>query len=324
MAKKKVVTVRDLIENTRLEVAFGADYINRPIVTSDISRPSLEMTGYFDYYAPERVQLIGITETSFVKRMTAPERKIIFRKMAQADTPAFVVSTGLDIPLELQEVAAEMQIPILTSRLTSSRILSNMSYYLDAQLAERKSVHGVLIDVHGLGVLLTGDAGIGKTETALELIQQGKARLVADDRVDIYQQDEERLIGEPSMVLQNLMEVRGVGIIDVQQVYGAIAVRTHATVTLNIHLSNATIGEGGFDRLGTQGDTLKVLDVEIPRMVIPVTPGRNTASVVDAAALKFRTQNMGYDALKTLEERMTAQMVENSDDIPPQIHELRK
>jgi HPr kinase/phosphorylase len=304
----KIVTVRDLYENTRLELVAGEEWLDRPITTSNISRPGLEMTGYFDYYAPERVQLMGITETSYATNMAHDELMMILRKLAQDTTPAFVVSSGLIISDALKQAAAEKQIPILTTDLTSSRILSNMSYYLDGQLAERKSVHGVLIDVHGLGVLVTGDAGIGKTEAALELIQQRKARLVADDRVDMYQQDEERLIGEPSAILQNLMEVRGVGIIDVQQVYGAAAVRSHATVVLNIHLSNAKIGETDFDRLGTRNETLKVLGVEITKMTIPVTPGRNTASVIEAAALKFRTQNMGYDALKTLEERMTAQM----------------
>lgn len=231
--------------------------------------------------------------------------------MADTTTPAFVVSTGLPISDELKQAAQEAHIPILTSTLTSSRILSNMTYYLGGQLAPRENVHGVLIDVHGLGVLITGDAGIGKTESALELIQQGKARLVADDRVDIYQEDEERLIGEPNGVLRNMMEVRGVGIIDVQQVYGAVSVRSHATIALNIHLSNGKIGEANFDRLGNDNDSLEIMGVQIKRMVVPVTPGRNTASVIDAAAVKFRTANMGIDALQTLEQRMTAEMAKN-------------
>ncbi|MFC4760261.1 HPr(Ser) kinase/phosphatase [Fructobacillus durionis] len=300
----KTVTVKELVDNTRLNIVSGTEYLNRPITTADISRPGLEMTGYFTYYAPERVQLLGITETSFSKRMSHDELLMVYRKMADAQTPAFVVSTNLPIADELKQAADEAHIPILTTHLTSSQILSNMTYYLGGELTPRQSVHGVLIDVHGLGVLITGDAGIGKTESALELIQQGKARLVADDRVDIHQEDEQRLIGQPSEVLQNLMEVRGVGIIDVQQVYGAVSVRSHASVRLNIHLSNGKIGEENFDRLGNEDETLEILGVKIKKMVVPVTPGRNTASVIDAAAVKFRTQNMGYDALKTLEQRM--------------------
>ncbi|MGO0154668.1 HPr(Ser) kinase/phosphatase [Leuconostoc mesenteroides] len=305
------VTVKQLVENTRLKIVAGDQYLNREITTSDISRPGLEMTGYFNYYAPERIQLLGITETSFSERMSHDELLLVFRRMADEKTPAFVISTGLPISDELSQAADEAHIPILSSTLTSSRILSNMTYYLGGELAPRKNVHGVLIDVHGLGVLITGDAGIGKTESALELIQQGKARLVADDRVDIYQEDEERLIGEPNGVLRNMMEVRGVGIIDVQQVYGAVSVRSHATIALNIHLSNGKIGEANFDRLGDDNDSLEILGVKIKRMVVPVTPGRNTASVIDAASVKFRTANMGIDALKTLEERMTAEMEKN-------------
>ncbi|MCK8627419.1 HPr(Ser) kinase/phosphatase [Fructobacillus cardui] len=308
------VTVKDLVDNTRLTIVAGHDYLNRVITTADISRPGLEMTGYFTYYAPERVQLLGITETSFSDRMSHDELLMVYRKMASKQTPAFVVSTNLPIADELKQAAEEAQIPILNTRLTSSQILSNMTYYLGGELAPRQSVHGVLIDVHGLGVLITGDAGIGKTESALELIQQGKARLVADDRVDIHQEDEQRLIGQPSEVLRNLMEVRGVGIIDVQQVYGAVSVRSHASIMLNIHLSNGKIGEENFDRLGNEDDTLDILGVKIKKMVVPVTPGRNTASVIDAATVKFRTQNMGYDALETLEKRMSAAIQVNEKE----------
>ncbi|MBS9338332.1 HPr kinase/phosphorylase [Fructobacillus sp. M2-14] len=308
---QKTVTVKELVDHTRLTIVSGHDHLDREITTADISRPGLEMTGYFTYYAPERVQLLGITETSFSDRMSHDELLMVYRKMADKKTPAFVVSTDLPIADELKQAAEEAQIPILTTRLTSSQILSNMTYYLGGELAPRQSVHGVLIDVHGLGVLITGDAGIGKTESALELIQQGKARLVADDRVDIHQEDEQRLIGQPSSVLQNLMEVRGVGIIDVQQVYGAVSVRSHASIRLNIHLSNGKIGEQNFDRLGNENETLDILGVKIKKMVVPVTSGRNTASVIDAAAVKFRTQNMGYDALETLQQRMDAEILKN-------------
>ncbi|MDF7636669.1 HPr(Ser) kinase/phosphatase [Leuconostocaceae bacterium ESL0958] len=308
---EKTVTVKDLVDNTRLTIVAGHKHLDRVITTADISRPGLEMTGYFTYYAPERVQLLGITETSFSKRMGHDELLMVYRKMADEQTPAFVVSTDLPIAEELKQAAEEAGIPILTSKLTSSQILSNMTYYLGGELAPRQSVHGVLIDVHGLGVLITGDAGIGKTESALELIQQGKARLVADDRVDIHQEDEQRLIGQPSKVLQNLMEVRGVGIIDVQQVYGAVSVRSHASIMVNIHLSNGKIGEQNFDRLGNEDDYIDILGVKIKKMVVPVTPGRNTASVIDAAAVKFRTKNMGYDALATLEKRMNEAILEN-------------
>lgn len=168
MAKK--ITVKDLLDNTHLNLVAGEEYLNREITTADISRPGLEMTGYFNYYAPERVQLMGITETSFAHRMNHDELLMVARKMMQPNTPAFVVSTGRQLPQEFMQAALEAQIPVLATELTSSRILSNMTFFLSGGLAERQSVHGVLVDIFGLGVLITGDSGVGKSETALELV----------------------------------------------------------------------------------------------------------------------------------------------------------
>jgi HPr kinase/phosphorylase len=304
------VTVKDLVENTRLEVLAGEAYLDRVIETGDISRPGLEMTGYFNYYAPNRVQLLGITEISFSKRMSHDELLMVSRKMASEETPAFVVSTGLEVPDEIRQAAEEAQIPLLTTKLTSSRILANMTYFLSGKLAERQSVHGVLVDIYGLGVLITGDSGVGKSETALELVRRGH-RLVADDRVDIYQQDEERLVGEAPAILNHLMEIRGVGIIDVMNLYGAGAVRTHSTISMNLHLENWS-PEVKFDRLGNAGDTLSILGVDIPRFAIPVRTGRNLAVIIEAAAMNFRAKSMGYDAMETFNNNLNGLIQENS------------
>ncbi|WP_373747866.1 HPr(Ser) kinase/phosphatase, partial [Weissella soli] len=283
MAKK--ITVKDLLDNTRLTVVTGGEYLDRPITTENISRPGLEMTGYFNYYAAERVQLMGITETSFAQRMSHEEKLLVARKMMSAETPVFVVSTGRQLPEEFMQAANEAQIPVLATELTSSRILSNMTYFLSGQLAERQSVHGVLVDIFGLGVLITGDSGVGKSETALELIQRGH-RLIADDRVDIYQQDEERLVGEAPAILKNLMELRGVGIIDVLNLFGAGAVRNHATISFNLHLAKWEDGQV-VDRLGNGEDSIRILDVDLPRLVLPVQTGRNLAILIETAAKNF-------------------------------------
>lgn len=312
MSDRKV-TVEKLVENTQLEVVSGHDYLDRPITVPDIARPGLTLTGFMNYFEPLRVQLFGVNEIEYAKEMSPEQRVDVFNKMASDQTPAFVVSTSLKAPQELVDAAKEAKIPILSSKLTSSRLLSNMTYYLGAELSKRETVHGVLVDFNGIGVLLTGEAGVGKSEAALELIQQGKARLVADDRVDIFAEDEQRLVGISSSILQNLMEVRGVGVIDVSQVYGAAAIREHATIALNIHLKQAT-KEDNFDRLGDAGQTLEILGIKIPKMTIPITPGRNTASVIDAAALKYRVEQMGYDALATLEQRMSNSTEENNNE----------
>ncbi|WP_439425804.1 HPr(Ser) kinase/phosphatase [Oenococcus alcoholitolerans] len=307
----RIVTVKDLVNHTALRVAWGEDHLDRPITVPDIARPGLQLTGFLDYFEPRRVQLLGVNETEYVKTMSTEQKYTIFKKLASPMTPAFVISTDLKIPSELIDVAKSCEIPVLTSSLTSSRLLSNMTYYLGAQLSERKSLHGVLIDINGIGVLLTGDPGIGKTEAALELIQQGKARLIADDRVDIYAEDEQRLVGAPAEVLTNLMEVRGIGIIDVLQTYGAAAIRDHTTIVLNIDLKRTNDKVKDFDRLGDAGAVLSILGIQIPRMELPVTSGRNTSSVIDAAALKYRTERMGFDALSTLEKRQDKLIKEN-------------
>lgn len=308
MAKK--ITVRDLLNNTHLKMVTGEEYLNRTITTADISRPGLEMTGYFNYYAPERVQLMGITETAFASRMTHDELMVVARKMMQPVTPTFVVSTGRHLPEEFMAVAKETHIPILATELTSSRILSNMSFYLDGQLAKRQSVHGVLVDVFGLGVLITGDSGVGKSETALELIQNGH-RLIADDRVDVYAQDEERLVGEPPAILRNLMEIRGVGIIDVVNLFGTGAVRSHATISFNLHLAKWS-DDQKVDRLGNGEDTIQIQGVDLPRFVLPVQAGRNLAALIETAAKNFRAKMMGYDATKTFDDNLNRLIAENS------------
>lgn len=306
----KTITVRDLLAHTHLKLLAGEDYLDRPIMTSDISRPGLEMTGYFNYYAAERVQLLGITETSFAERMNHDELLMVARKMMTDKTPAIVVSTGRELKPEFMAAAEEAKIPVLTTELTSSRILSNMTYFLSGALAERESVHGVLVDIFGLGVLITGDSGVGKSETALELIQRGH-RLIADDRVDIYAQDEENLVGEAPAILRNLMELRGVGIIDVLNLFGTGAVRDHATISFNLHLQKWEDGQQ-IDRLGNGEDTIMIHDVSLPRLVLPVQTGRNLAVLIEAAAKNFRAKRMGYDATETFNKNLNALIEENS------------
>jgi HPr kinase/phosphorylase len=305
------VTIRELVENTRLTVYYGKEYLDdRRITTPDISRPGLEMTGYFNYYPPERIQLLGITETSFSKKMSHEELLMIMRKMADPQTPCFVVSTGIEPPAELIQAATEQHIPVLGSKQTSSRILSNMSIYLSGVLAKRQSIHGVLVDIYGLGVLITGDSGVGKSETALELIRRGH-RLIADDRVDVYQQDEQTLVGEAPKILNHLMEIRGIGIIDVMNLFGAGAVRSQAKIQLIVHLQNWT-PDAQFDRLGNADDERQIFDVQVPMISIPVKTGRNLAIIIESAAMNFRARSMGYDATKTFDDNLNSLIQENS------------
>ena len=304
------ITVRDLIKKLRLKVIYGNESLfDKEITTADISRPGLEMTGYFDYYTPERIQLVGMKEWSYLIKMTSHNRHQVLRKMFQPETPVLIIARDLEVPEEMLLAAEEKQIAILSSRVPTSRLSGELSSYLDSLLAERTSVHGVLMDIYGMGVLIQGDSGIGKSETGLELVNRGH-RLVADDRVDVFARDEMTLWGEPAEILRHMLEIRGVGIIDVMSLYGASAVKDSSQVQIAVYLENYT-KEQTYDRLGNNAEEIEFCGVTIPRIRIPVKTGRNISVVIEAAAMNYRAKEMGYDATKTFEDRLTRLIDQN-------------
>lgn len=306
------VTVKMLVDKVKLKVIYGTkELLEKPITTADISRPGLEMTGYFDYYSPERIQLVGMKEWSYLNTMTDYNRYSVFSTMFKKETPAIIVARGLEIPKEMLRAAKENGVCVLKGHNGTSTLSGEMSWYLNAQLAERTSVHGVLVDIYGMGVLIQGDSGIGKSETGLELVKRGH-RLVADDRVDVYAKDEETLWGEPAEILRHLLEIRGVGIIDVMSLYGASAVRNSSQVQLAIYLENFEKGKI-FDRLGNGNEEIELQGVKIPCVRIPVKTGRNVSIVIEAAAMNYRAKQMGFDATKTFEDRLTKLISENGE-----------
>ncbi|MCE2157916.1 HPr(Ser) kinase/phosphatase [Streptococcus thermophilus] len=307
------VTVKMLVDKLKLKVVYGnEELLAKAITTADISRPGLEMAGYFDYYSPERLQLVGMKEWTYLKTMTANNRYSVFANIFREETPAVIVARGLEIPEEMLQAAKENGVAVLQGRNSTSSLSGDMSWYLNSQLAERTSVHGVLVDIYGMGVLIQGDSGIGKSETALELVKRGH-RLVADDRVDVYAKDEGTLWGEPAEILLHLLEIRGVGIIDVMSLYGASAVRDSSQVQLCICLEHFENDEV-FDRLGNRNEEIELQGVKIPRIRIPVKTGRNVSVVIEAAAMNYRAKQMGYDATKTFKDRLTDLISKNGED----------
>jgi len=307
----ETVKVKELVDKLSLEVVTGdEESLERVITTGDISRPGLELTGYFNYYSHDRLQLFGNKEITFAERMMPEERLMVLRRMCSDDTPAFIVSRGLTPPKEMIKAASERNIPVLSSPISTSRLLGEISSFLNGGLAARTSVHGVLVDVYGLGVLIQGDSGIGKSETALELVKRGH-RLIADDRVDVYQQDELTLVGEPPKILQHLIEIRGIGIIDVMNLFGASAVRGSMPLQLVVYLESWS-KDKKYDRLGSGNSEVEIAEVKIPQVKIPVKTGRNVAIIIEVAAMNFRARTMGYDATKTFENRLTQLIEENS------------
>ncbi|WP_208560905.1 HPr(Ser) kinase/phosphatase [Marinilactibacillus kalidii] len=308
------VTIKQLVDAMNdIKVIVGEDNLERHITISDLSRPALELTGYFSFYPQNRVQLLGRTELSFVERMTSDERYIIMKRMCQGDTPAFLVSRNQEPPKELIKAASEKGIPVLVSTRPTTRLSSNVTNFLEERLAERISQHGVLVDIYGMGVLIIGDSGIGKSETALELIQRGH-RLVADDRVELYMMDEHRIIGEPPEILRHLIEIRGIGVIDVVNLFGVGSIRTSKTVDLVMNLEHWDRNRQ-YDRLGNNLENMRFFNVDVPKLSIPVRVGRNLSIIIEIAAMNIRAKQMGYDATETFERNLEQLIKKNSEDV---------
>lgn len=297
------VRTKDLLEHFNLTLVAGAQGINREILTSDISRPGIEMTGYFNFYPKERLQLIGRTEMAYFLDLSEEEQYDRMRRLCTDITPGIVVTRGMDIPNIFKKVANETGVPILSSPRKTTRVLSRLTNYLEGKFAPRTSVHGVLVEIYGIGVLITGQSGVGKSETALELVKRGH-RLVADDNVEIQQEDYDTLVGSSPKILENLLEIRGLGIIDVMTLFGAGAVRTKKRISVVIHLENWDESKQ-YDRLGIDEDTVQIMDVKLPKATIPVRPGRNLAVIIEVAAMNFRLKLMGINTAEQFSNRLT-------------------
>jgi HPr kinase/phosphorylase len=296
------IHIKDLIEEFDLELVHGEEGVHRSISTSDISRPGLEMAGYFAYYPAERLQLLGKTELSFVNGLDQRIRRERLHKLCRDETPGIVISRGWDVPSELAEAAEGKNIPILRSQMTTTRLSSRLTNFLESKLAPTTAVHGVLVDIYGIGVLITGSSGVGKSETALELVKRGH-RLVADDSVEIRQEDEKTLVGSAPDLIKHLLEIRGLGIINVMTLFGAGAIRNYKKIALTINLETWDSSKT-YDRLGLDEEKMTIIDCELPRMTVPVRPGRNLAIIIEVAAMNFRLKKMGVNAAQQFSDKL--------------------
>lgn len=308
------VKLTELInDNSNLRVLQGQECVaGKKITVSDVYRPGLELSGYFDFYPADRVQLLGRTEISYAARLDHDLRRKVFEKICQKETPCVLVSRNLPVPVELKEAAEAAGTPILISNDATTYLMSMITQYLAVKLAERSSAHGVLVEVFGMGVLLTGESGVGKSETALALVQHGH-RLIADDRVDVYQRDHETVVGEAPRILKHLMEIRGIGIIDVLKLFGIGAIKDETEISLVINLTNWD-SKANYDRLGFQENTRIICGIAVPQVTIPVKVGRNMENIVEVAVMNFRAKAMGFDAAKTFDENLTSLIAENSEE----------
>jgi HPr kinase/phosphorylase len=310
----KKTKVIDLVQHFQLEVVAGESGLNRLIKVADLYRPGLELAGYFNHHPRDRVQILGRTELSFFETLAPAERTERIRKLCQVEeTPCICISRGLPVPEELVREAEQAQMPVLRSHISTTTLVSRITGFLENRLAPKTTIHGVLVDVYGIGVLLTGNSGIGKSETALELVKRGH-RLVADDAVEISQSPDNVLYGTAPELIKHLLEIRGVGIINVMTLFGAGAIRNVKKISLVIRLETWQ-QDKEYDRLGLDEETTRIIDTELPLVTIPVRPGRNLAVIIEVAAMNYRLKNMGYNAALQFTNRLTESLAVDMDDM---------
>lgn len=278
------VTVGKLIEDLKLEVLVEGDK-DKEITVNDINRPGLKLSGYYNYFVPERVQVIGKAELSFLDDMQPEIRKKRLKKYFSFDMACIIISRGLEVHEELILAAQKKNAWVLRSQLVTTQIINKVTMYLTTKLAPETRIHGVLVDVSGIGILITGESGIGKSETALELIKRGH-RLITDDAVDIKEIDG-TLIGTSPKVTIGMLEVRGIGIIDVPSLYGLSSVLQEKEIQLVMHFETWK-QDNNYDRLGIDYEYMEILGVKVRKLTVPVTPGRNIAVIIEAAAVNYR------------------------------------
>jgi len=294
MIDEDKVLVLDIFNRFDLEIKAGRSGIKREVKVSDIKRPGIELAGFWKHFVPERVNLIGRTELSFLRGLDEQILKERIDEYVEYNPVCIIVARGEEIPNYLIERSNQQGIPVLLTEISTTRFSSMLLNYLEEKLAPVKVIHGVLVDIYGIGVLIRGQSGIGKSETAIELVKRGH-RLVADDIIEIKKIGELRLSGTAPNNSRYFLEMRGIGIINVKTLFGAGAVKHASPINLTIKLEKWEEGEE-YERLGIDSRKTEIMDLEIDEIVIPVKPGRNLALVLEVAAMNYRMKTMGYNA----------------------------
>ena len=284
-----------------------------PIEVANVNRPGLQLAGYWDFFGYERPQLLGKVEMTYLSMLDDATRRERLAKFFSYDLPCIIICRGLPCFDEMLVLAAARKIPIYRSLKETTRCEMEVITFLSDALAPRETRHGVLVDVYGSGLFITGNSGVGKSEAALELVKRGH-RLVADDVVEIRRVSDVRLVGQAPELVRHFMEIRGVGIIDVATMYGVGAIIRSKSIDFEVHLELWKEGQE-YDRLGLTDQYTQIMGVNIPRLLLPIHPGRNIAAVLEVAASNFRLKQMGYNAAEVLTQRhMQRAMREDNDE----------
>ncbi len=297
------VTLDKIVKEIGLEVLYTpAELKSIPIYTAEVNRPGLLLSGYESYFDPTRIQLLGNMEKGYLGTMAEPVRQEALHRLLAKCPPAIIITHGAEPYEETRQYAAEFKVPLLRSTASTSGTMGRLISYLSTELAPRITRHGVLVEVYGEGILILGESGVGKSETAVELVKRGH-RLIADDAVELRRVSDRTLVGTSPENIRYFMELRGVGFINVARLFGSGAVKLSEKVDLVVKLEPWDKTKN-YSRTGLETETTDILGLKIPSTTIPVTPGRNLSVILEAAAINNRQKKMGYNAAKDLLERL--------------------
>jgi HPr kinase/phosphorylase len=307
------LTINELYEARSKDL--GLDWIagkeggKRVVKVSEINRPGLSLAGYYEYFRSERIQIVGQGEFAYLQTLDNARRmEMLGRIFGFRELPCVIVTHKNDATPELIEQGNINNVPVFRSSLTTAHLIKELSAYLEDRLAPMVVMHGVLTVVYGLGVLIVGESGSGKSECGLELVKRGHI-LVSDDFVEVRHHPGDILMGSPGPLVKHYMEVRGLGIIDVKQLFGVSSVKDNTRVELVVRLE-VEKGNADYDRIGLESHTIKILDVDLPEVKVPLRPGRNVAILVEVAALNQRLKQEGIYSARELNEKLIARMAE--------------
>jgi len=312
------ITVKQFYEDNkeklRLEILYGKEFLEtKKIVVSDINRPGLALAGFFDYFPYERIQVFGKTEFAFLKKQNKEKVDVVLNKFFSSNICCVVISRNLKPGQDFINCAKKNKVPVIQSSLFTMKFINSAMIYLEKKLAPRVTLHGSFVDVYGIGVLLIGKSGIGKSEISLELIKRGH-RLVADDLVEITKVGDDELIGRGINVIQHHMEIRGIGIIDLKSLFGIGAIREQQKVELIIFLEEWE-KDKDYERLGLEEKTEEILGKKVPKIILPVRPGRNLSIIIEVAAMLQRLRAQGYNPAKELNKAIISWMEKEAKNV---------
>ncbi|MCL1854981.1 MAG: HPr(Ser) kinase/phosphatase [Clostridia bacterium] len=307
-----MIDIEDFVQKLNLKVLSGTSKSDMNIASADINRPGMQFCGFYEYFASEQPQVIGRVEMTYLESLDSGARTSVLEKYMSHDLPCIIICWDMNPPQELLKIAKKNDIPVFQSTSKTTKLSLQVIMHLNRCLAPHITQHGVLVDVYGVGVLLTGASGVGKSEAALELVKRGH-QLAADDVVDIRRVADDRLIGEAPEMVRHFMEIRGIGIIDIRALYGVGSVILSKSIDMAIHMENWDT-QKEYDRLGLTEETITILDVKIPYQVMPVRPGRNVAIIIEVAARNMSLKRLGYSAAHELDRRLNEMITHSRDE----------